>query len=125
MVMKQILPKSLIMTALIAALTFGYTAIAAPTKADKIDPLTGLIIDDGFVMVKAHCTACHSAKLVTQNRMSRDTWLETIRWMQESQGLWPLMNNEKVILDYLEKHYSPEDTGRRKNLPEHLLPTKD
>ncbi|WP_068545130.1 hypothetical protein [Thalassotalea crassostreae] len=123
--MKKLLSISIVMAPVVTALILGFSAIAAPNKTYDIDPPTGLIIDEGFIMVKAHCTACHSAKLVTQNRMSRDTWLETIRWMQKSQGLWPLMDNEKVILDYLEKHYSPKDTGRRKNLPEHLLPTKD
>jgi len=88
----------------------------------KVDKQTGLVIDSGFELVKANCTACHSAALVTQNRMSRDTWLETIRWMQQTQGLWPLGTNEPMILDYLAKHYNPTDTGRRKSLPSHLMP---
>ena len=89
---------------------------------DKLDKDSGFVVDTGFELVKANCTACHSAALVTQNRMNRDTWLETIRWMQKSQGLWPLGESEKVILDYLAKHYSPTKTGRRKNLPAHLMP---
>ena len=88
------------------------------------DKSTGLVIDTGVELVKTHCTACHSAALVIQNRMSRDTWLETIRWMQKTQGLWPLADMEPVILDYLAKNYSPVDTGRRKNLGPHLLPSK-
>ncbi len=86
------------------------------------DQKTGFVIDTGVEIVKANCTGCHSAALVIQNRMTRDTWLETIRWMQKTQGLWPLTTNETIILDYLEKHYSPSDTGRRKNLPVHLMP---
>lgn len=100
-------------------------AFSTLSHAEQIlDKDTGLVVDGAFEIVKANCTACHSAALVTQNRMSRETWLETIRWMQEKQGLWPLMQNEVVILDYLEKHYSPTDSGRRKNLPESLLPPK-
>lgn len=72
--------------------------------------------------VIAHCTACHSAALITQNRMTRDGWLNTIRWMQEKQGLWPLGEHEDIVLDYLAKHYYPEATGRRKPLAQHLLP---
>jgi len=77
---------------------------------------TGLIYADGFDIVRGNCTACHSARLVTQNRASREGWTEMIRWMQASQGLWDLGDNEPIILDYLATHYAPEDVGRRANL---------
>ncbi len=75
---------------------------------------TGLVVSEGFNIVKGTCTACHSAKLVTQNRASRQGWKDMIRWMQQSQGLWDLGENEKMILDYLARHYAPEAVGRRK-----------
>lgn len=78
---------------------------------------TGLVYAEGFEWVRATCTACHSAKLVTQNRATRVGWLEMIRWMQATQGLWDLGDKEKPILDYLAKHYAPEDIGRRAPLP--------
>ena len=56
--------------------------------------------------------------------LSREAWLSTFRWMQKSQGLWPLGKHEPVILDYLEKHYGPRGFGRRKPLPDHLLPRR-
>ncbi|WOH38510.1 hypothetical protein RI844_04640 [Thalassotalea fonticola] len=112
--------KTLLQLGFATSLAFSAVSYAG----QQLDKDTGLVIDDGFDIVKANCTACHSAALVNQNRMSRETWLETIRWMQEKQGLWPLMQNEVIILDYLEKHYSPTDSGRRKNLPEHLLPAE-
>jgi hypothetical protein len=77
---------------------------------------TGLVYAEGFEVVRGTCTACHSAKLVTQNRASRSGWQEMIRWMQATQGLWDLGDNEKVILDYLAEHYAPEETGRRATL---------
>ena len=40
-----------------------------------------------------------------------------IRWMQETQNLWDLGTNEELILDYLAKHYAPDEAGRRPNLP--------
>lgn len=83
---------------------------------DGIDQLSGLIAADGYEVVRANCTACHSAKLVTQNRASREGWLEIIRWMQETQKLWDLGENEALILDYLATNYAPEATGRRKPL---------
>lgn len=83
---------------------------------DGIHVASGLIYAEGFDIVRGTCTACHSAKLVTQNRASREGWTEMIRWMQASQGLWDLGANELIILDYLAKNYAPEDVGRRANI---------
>lgn len=77
---------------------------------------TGLVYDKGFDIVRGTCTACHSAKLVTQNRATKEGWKQMIDWMQETQGLWDLGENEAIILDYLSTHYAPENTGRRKVL---------
>lgn len=77
---------------------------------------TGLIYGEGFDIVRGTCTACHSAKLVTQNRATREGWTEMIRWMQAKQGLWDLGANEPIILSYLAKNYAPEEVGRRPNL---------
>lgn len=88
-------------------------------EKQKIDPETGLILSKGWKSVKAHCVTCHSIKLVTQNRMSRKGWLESIRWMQKEHGLWPLREEEQVILNYLSKNYGIPDKekgSRRKKL---------
>lgn len=77
---------------------------------------TGLKEDHGLETVITHCTACHSAQLITQNRMSREKWNATIRWMQETQNLWDLGENQEVIVNYLVKNYPIEHVGRRKNL---------
>lgn len=77
---------------------------------------TGFVEGEGLMTVVTHCTACHSAKLVTQNRMTREGWEQTIRWMQKTQNLWDLGENEQIILDYLAAHYAPEKKGRRQNL---------
>lgn len=77
---------------------------------------TGMIYDDNFNVVRSACTSCHSAKLVTQNRATRDGWKQMIRWMQATQGLPDLGKNEVKILDYLAKNYAPTDVGRRKTL---------
>lgn len=101
------------------------SAISESTHAEEkiiYDPITGFVIGENYEIVRAHCTACHSAKLVTQNRMTRENWLETIRWMQKSQGLWPLGAQEQKILDYLESHYSPIAVSRRSPIPRHLMP---
>ncbi len=77
---------------------------------------TGFVEGDGLMLVVNNCTNCHSAKLVTQNRMSKERWTSTIRWMQETQNLWDLGKNEEPILNYLATHYAPTQKGRRQNL---------
>ncbi len=74
----------------------------------KIDAESGMVNDPNLMMVKAQCTACHSSKLILQHRFSRAGWLERIRWMQKYHKLWDLGESEKVVLDYLEKHYGPQ-----------------
>ena len=77
---------------------------------------TGFIDDEGMQATIQNCTGCHSAQLVTQNRMSREGWEATIKWMQETQNLWGLGSNEEIILNYLSKNYAPTAKGRRQNL---------
>lgn len=74
---------------------------------------TGLVDGDGLMTVVHNCTNCHSAKLVTQNRMSAERWNATIRWMQETQNLWDLGPNQDVIVNYLVTNYPVQDVGRR------------
>ncbi len=86
---------------------------------DGKDMETGLVVDEGFEIVRGSCTACHSSAIILQNRFTREVWKEKIVWMQETQGLWDLGENEPIILDYLAKHHAPEPPkGRR-------LPLKD
>jgi hypothetical protein len=93
---------------------------APPLNPDRVengvDVETGFIAEGDYMIVKRTCTPCHLAKLVTQNRATREGWLEMIRWMQATQKLWDLGDNEAVILNYLAKHYGPEDKGRRQNI---------
>ena len=79
---------------------------------------TGLIDAEGLKTVVDNCTVYHSSQLVIQNRMNKETWNATIRWMQETQNLWPLGEKQEVIVDYLVKNYPPIEKGRRANLEE-------
>lgn len=80
----------------------------------KTDKATGLIVDKGLDIVTAHCTGCHSSKLITQFHTDRAGWLEKIRWMQQKQKLWALGDAEPVILDYLAKNYPASETVNRR-----------
>ena len=95
----------------------------APEKALATDPDTGLVKDDGWLLVRGHCGACHSLTLVTQNQGDRAHWLGLIRWMQETQKLWPIDPvSEDKILTYLAKYFPAAESGRRPPLAKHLLP---
>ena len=83
---------------------------------DGIDLESGLMATGDYELVKKNCTPCHSGKLITQNKATREGWASMISWMQETQGLWDLGGNQDAILDYLESCYGPEHVGRRKNL---------
>ncbi len=82
-------------------------------EVKAVDEATGFVIDRGWELANAHCAACHSAQIVTQNRMDRNGWEDTIRQMQAEHGLWDLGEAELVILDYLTRHYGITDTRPR------------
>lgn len=88
---------------------------ADPKITYPIDEATGLIDDENLNLVVANCTACHSSALIIQNRASREGWKSMITWMQETQKLWDLGENEDAILDYLAKHYAPSERNQRRN----------
>lgn len=111
----------------VMVLVFAGILVNDPTFFDSqeeapIEVIAKGIDDTGFIegnykmLVVANCTGCHSAKLVTQNRASKEGWLNMIRWMQETQNLWPLGENEEKILEYLSTNYAPQDQGRRASL---------
>ncbi|MFI8482117.1 hypothetical protein ACIGCM_16255 [Pseudomonas sp. NPDC078700] len=98
------------------------TAQAAESDA-QVDPASGFIIAPGWETVRNNCTACHSAKLVTQNSGSREHWLSLIRWMQDKQGLWPFdAKTEDTILVYLSSNYGAKLETRRPALLAEQLP---
>ncbi|MEO9512506.1 MAG: monoheme cytochrome C [Flavobacteriaceae bacterium] len=96
------------------------TVVDIPAVEDSIEHgihiTTGFVDGDGLTEVIQNCTNCHSAQLVTQNRMTREGWEATIRWMQETQNLWDLGDQEETILNYLSINYAPQKKGRREPL---------
>lgn len=92
---------------------FGST-VRADEPSPATDPATGLIIAGGWEQVRGHCAACHSLRLVTQNRGDRAHWEGLLRWMQQQHGLWPLGEAETAILDYLASHYGAPGMNPRR-----------
>ena len=88
-----------------------------------IDPVTGFRMTGDWEVVRANCTACHSARLITQQRGSAQQWLTMIRWMQKKQNLWQFdPATEEKIITYLADNYPPGDAQRRAALPPDMMP---
>lgn len=110
------------LTVLLAAATALHTAGAA-AEEPAVDPGTGLVVAPGWELVRAHCGACHSYRLVTSQRGDADFWRDTIRWMQRTQNLWPIPEQqEQALIDYLASAYAESDWGRRPALSPLLMP---
>ena len=93
------------------------SAVVEELDPDRIENgihvATGFVDAEGMMTVVRNCTACHSSKLVLQNRMNAERWNATIRWMQETQNLPDLGKNQEIIVNYLATNYPPIDKGRR------------
>jgi hypothetical protein len=98
------------------------TIVITPAVEDEnriengIHVRTGFIDAEGLMTVVNNCTNCHSSKIILQNRMNAERWNATIKWMQETQNLWGLGDNQDVIVKYLVANYPPKAKGRREIL---------
>ena len=89
----------------------------------EIDPATGFKMTGDWELVRGNCTACHSAKLITQQRGTAQQWLTMIRWMQQKQNLWQFdPGTEGRIIAYLSENYAPDAERRRAAIPPDLMP---
>jgi len=88
-----------------------------------IDGRTGLFLAEGWEIVAARCTSCHSARLVTRSAGDRMFWARVLHWTQETQELATLpAAEEDTLLDYLATNYGPRAYARRAPLDPWLLP---
>ena len=100
-------------------------AAPEPVAASEpaIDPVTGFKMTGDWELVRGNCTACHSAKLISQQRGTSEQWLAMIRWMQKKQNLWQFdPGTEGRIIAYLAENYPPDAARRRAPIPPDLMP---
>ena len=103
-------------------LLLAVTGGASGQGAD-LDPMSGLKMTGDWEIVRANCIACHSPKLITQQRGSAAQWLNMIRWMQAKQNLCQFdADTEDKIVSYLADNYPPQDDRRRAAIPPDLMP---
>ena len=78
-------------------------------------PDLGVLVDEeGAEATHAHCTVCHSERLVAQQGLTRDEWEEVLEQMVEEHGMTPVGEPALGrILTYLSTHYGPD----RPNFP--------
>ena len=108
--------------AITLALLFG-AGVGAADDQPEIDALTGLKMAGDWELVRANCIACHSPKLITQQRGTEAQWLSIIRWMQKKQNLWQFEPEvEQKIIGYLADNYPPQEDRRRAAIPPDLMP---
>jgi hypothetical protein len=109
----------------VPAVLLGLVAVslAALAKEPGIDAFTGFPMTGDWELVRANCIACHSPKLVTQQRGTAEQWLSMIRWMQEKQNLWEFEPDvERRIVAYLAEQFPPSADRRRAAIPPALMP---
>lgn len=108
-------------------LFFALAAISPlllPTaNAQQGDADADLIQEEGWQLVQATCTECHTSQIIVQNSGNREVWKSRLTWMQETQGLGQLeVDVENSILDYLAMNYGQKASSRRPGLSGNLLP---
>lgn len=83
--------------------------LAAISPAVAQDELGGLPAGPGQEETYYACSACHSIRLVAQQRLPRRRWDHLLDWMVEKQGMAELPAADRtLILDYLATHLNPD-----------------
>lgn len=81
---------------------FGMSSVYAGNPED----FGGLPEGDAQAEVYGLCSACHSLMIVQQQGLSKKSWLDTLEWMTEEQGMAELPDDMMDrIATYLAKHY--------------------
>ena len=73
-----------------------------------------LVAASGADATHAYCTVCHSERIVAQQGLTREDWLETLEYMVDEHGMAPIEGSDlELVVDYLSTHYGPD----RPNFP--------
>ena len=111
------------MTRRLSTLALLLIVMPAAAQEPEIDAFSGFPKTGDWELVRANCIACHSPKLITQQRGTAEQWLSMIRWMQAKQNLWQFDPDvERRIVGWLAENYPPSEDRRRAPIPPDLMP---
>lgn len=95
--------------------SFADSAVDAGPAHEVEDADLGLLfVAEGADATHAYCTVCHSERIVAQQGLTREDWLETLEYMVDEHGMAPIEGPDfDLVVDYLSTHYGPD----RPNFP--------
>ena len=92
----------------------GSASDGGPARAMENGDLGLLVAAKGAAATHAYCTVCHSERIVAQQGLTREDWLETLEYMVDEHGMAPIEGSDfDLVVDYLSTHYGPD----RPNFP--------
>jgi len=92
----------------------GSGPVGVPASETGSADLGVLFVAEGAAATHAYCTVCHSERIVAQQGLTREDWLETLEYMVEEHGMAPIAAPDfERVVDYLSTHYGPD----RPNFP--------
>ena len=90
------------------------TSDGGPAHVVENGDLGLLVAASGADATHAYCTVCHSERIVAQQGLTREDWLETLEYMVDEHGMAPIEGPDfDLVVDYLSTHYGPD----RPNFP--------
>ena len=89
--------------ALVATVILAGGALAASDEPE----FGVLVVADGVEETFDYCDTCHSVRLVAQQGLDREDWIELLEWMVEEQSMAEIEEPDlSVVLDYLSTNYN-------------------
>lgn len=69
---------------------------------DPADDYWGLPRTEGYDLIDAYCTACHTLQIVMQQSATPERWDYMLDWMVREQGMAPMIDGDRdIVLKYL------------------------
>ena len=92
----------------------GSGPVGVPASETGNADLGVLFAAEGAAVTHVYCTVCHSERIVAQQGLTRNDWLETLEYMVDEHGMAPIKGPDlDLVIDYLSTHYGPD----RPNFP--------
>ena len=92
-----------VVTGLVAAVILAGAATAVSDESE----FGVLFVAEGVEETFDYCNTCHSVRLVAQQGLDRDDWIELLEWMVDEQAMAEIEEPDlSIVLDYLTTNYN-------------------